>query len=277
MKSLILLTVLSSIAFAQAPAAKSGAAPKAGAPKAAAAKAPATKAAAASTAASPAKLMNPAAWTKKAPAEFKARFTTTKGDFVIQVHRDWAPLGADRFYNLVRSNYYKDAAFFRVLSGFVVQWGMAANPKVEAVWSKANIKDDPVTQSNTKGRVTFAMAGPGTRTTQVFINLGNNVGLDKMAPFAPFGEVVEGMEVVSSLYSGYGEGAPQGNGPSQDKIAQLGKAYLDKSFPNLDTIKNTAVEGETAGSEPAPAAAKPKPAAGAAKPKPAAPKAAPAK
>lgn len=263
------------MAFAQAPAAaKSGAAaPKAGAPKAAASKAPATKAPA-STAASSAKLLNPAAWTKQAPAEFKAKFTTTKGDFVITVHRDWAPLGADRFYNLVRSGFFTNVSFYRVVPNFVVQFGAAPDPKVEAAWSKANIKDDLVKQSNTKGRVTFAMGGPATRTTQVFINLkDNSATLDKYpgAAFAPVGEVTEGMDIVSALYSGYGDMAEQGgNGPSQAIVTKQGKPYLDKNFPNLDSIKTATVEGETAG---APAAAKPKPAAGgAAKPKPAAPK-----
>jgi peptidyl-prolyl cis-trans isomerase A (cyclophilin A) len=272
MKSLILLAVLSSVTFAQAPAAKTGtAAPKPAASKPAAAKttAPAPP--------SSGRLLNPAAWTKQAPAEYKAKFTTAKGDFIITVHREWAPLGADRFYNLVRSGFFTNVSFYRVVPNFVVQFGAAPDPKVEAAWSSAKIKDDAVKQSNTKGRVTFAMGGPGTRTTQVFINLKDNSTLDKYpgAAFAPVGEVTEGMDVVSSLYSGYGDMAEQGgNGPSQAMVTKQGKPYLDKSFPNLDSIKSATVEGEAAA---APAAAKPKPAPGAAKPKPAAPKPAPAK
>lgn len=274
MKSLFILALASGIAFAQAPAAPKPAAPKAAAPKAAAPKTAAKQ----TSSANSAKLLNPAAWMKQAPAEYKAKFTTTKGDFTVQVHRDWAPLGADRFYNLVRSGFFNDVSFYRVVPNFVVQFGAAPDPKVEAAWSKANIKDDPVKQSNTRGRVTFAMGGPGTRTTQVFINLKDNSMLDKYpgGAFAPIGEVVEGMDVVSNLYSGYGDMAEQGGqGPSQAMVAKQGKPYLDKNFPNLDSIKSVTVEGEAAA--PAkPAAPKP---AGATKPpaaKPAKP-AAPAK
>jgi peptidyl-prolyl cis-trans isomerase A (cyclophilin A) len=177
----------------------------------------------------------------QAPAEYDVKFVTTKGDFTIHVTRAWAPLGGDRFYNLVKHGFYTDAHFFRVLAGFVVQFGLSADPQVSRVWRSANIKDDPVTQSNKPGTVTFATAGPHTRTTQVFINLGNNGQLDSMG-FAPFGQVTEGMDVVKKLHGGYGEGAPQGRGPDQGTISSQGKAYLDKNFPNLDSIKSATIQ-----------------------------------
>ena len=178
---------------------------------------------------------------EQAPAEYDVKLVTTKGDFTIHVPRAWAPLGADRFYNLVKNGFYTDAHFFRVLPGFVVQFGLSADPQVSRVWRSANIKDDPVIQSNKPGTVTFATAGPHTRTTQVFINLGNNGQLDSMG-FAPFGQVTEGMDVVKKLHSGYGEGAPQGRGPDQGTISSQGKAYLDKDFPNLDSIKSATIQ-----------------------------------
>ncbi len=185
-------------------------------------------------------LLRPALLTAKAPATYQVKFTTTKGDFVITVTRAWAPLGADRFYNLVRHHYYDNTGFFRVLKGFVVQWGISAYPPVTAAWEHAPIKDDPVVQSNLRGYVTYAKTNdPDTRTTQVFINLGDNARLDTMGGFAPFGQVSEGMDVVDSLYSGYGEGAPSGQGPEQDKIEKLGKSYLDRGFDKLDSIKTT--------------------------------------
>jgi peptidyl-prolyl cis-trans isomerase A (cyclophilin A) len=201
-------------------------------------------------------LLRPALLTAKAPATYEARFITTKGDFTIKVTREWAPLGADRFYNLVRHHYYDNAAFFRVLKGFVVQWGISAYPPVTAAWEHAPIKDDPVVQSNLRGYVTYAMAGPNTRTTQVFINLVDNKRLDGMG-FSAFGQVTEGMEVVESLYSDYGEGAPDGHGPAQDQIEKLGKSYLDKGFPNLDSVKATRLilpEGAAPAAKPAPKA-----------------------
>jgi len=197
---------------------------------------PATKRAAPS---SPS-LMNPGALTRKAPAAYKVKFTTTKGVFVVEVTRAWAPLGADRFYNLVRYGYFTDASFFRVLPNFVVQFGINAKPAVNAVWQSATIQDDPVRESNKRGTVTFATGGPNTRTTQIFINYGNNIALDPQG-FAPFGQVVEGMDVVDKFYSGYGEGAPQGAGPEQGRIQNEGKPYLDKNFPNLDSIKSAAI------------------------------------
>jgi peptidyl-prolyl cis-trans isomerase A (cyclophilin A) len=185
-------------------------------------------------------LLNPSYFKEQAPATFKAKFTTTKGEFVVEVTRAWAPLGADRFYNLVKNHFYDGAAFFRVLPGFVAQFGLSARPEVSRVWSTATIKDDPVTQSNREGYLTFATAGPNTRTTQLFINLANNQALDRMG-FAPFGKVIEGMDVVQQFYSGYGEGAPRGNGPDQGRLTNEGKAYLDKNFPLLDSIKTAVI------------------------------------
>jgi len=183
-------------------------------------------------------LLRPALLKARAPGTYKVKFVTTKGDFVIEVTRAWAPLGADRFYNLVRHHFYDDTSFFRVLKGFVVQWGISAYPPVTAAWEHAPIKDDPVVQSNLRGYITYAMGGPNTRTTQVFINLVDNKRLDGMG-FSAFGQVTEGMDVVDSLYSGYGEGAPDGHGPMQDAIEKSGKSYLDKDFPQLDSIKTT--------------------------------------
>ena len=183
-------------------------------------------------------LLRPALLTAKAPATYKVKFVTTKGDFVITVTRAWAPLGADRFYNLARHHFFDNTSFFRVLKGFVVQWGLSAYPPVNTAWDHAPIKDDTVVQSNLRGYITYAMGGPNTRTTQVFINLVDNNRLDGMG-FAAFGQVTEGMDVVDSLYSGYGEGAPDGHGPAQDTIEKSGKSYLDKDFPLLDSIKTT--------------------------------------
>jgi peptidyl-prolyl cis-trans isomerase A (cyclophilin A) len=198
-------------------------------------------------------LLQPAKLAAKAPDVYRAKFLTTKGVIVIEVHRDWAPQGADRFYNLVKHGYYNQASFFRVLSSprpFVVQFGINADPKVNAVWQGANIKDDPVTKSNGRGTVTFATGGPNTRTTQIFINLGDNKGLDGMG-FAPFGTVVEGMDaVVDHLYGEYGEGASG----HQDLIQSGGKAYLDKNFPKLDSITSATIE-EIAAPAKAPAKA----------------------
>ncbi len=207
------------------------------------------------TAAPKPSLLNPASLKAQAPAVYKAKFTTTKGDFVTEVTRAWAPQGADRFYNLVKNGFYTDAAFFRVLPGFVAQVGIPAKPDVARVWSTATIPDDPVTQSNLKGSVTFATAGPNTRTTQIFLNFGDNTGLDGQG-FAPFGKVIEGMEIVDQLYAGYGEGYPNGSGPDQGRITNEGKAYLDKEFPKLDTIKAAVIVGEPPAA--AATAAKPK-------------------
>ncbi len=186
-------------------------------------------------------LANPAALTEQAPPVYKAKFDTSKGAFVIEVHRDWAPLGADRFYNLVKNGFYDNVRFFRVVSGFMVQFGINGDPALSTRWREARIRDDAVKQSNTRGMVTFATAGPNTRTTQVFINFGNNARLDGMG-FAPFGQVVSGMDVVDSLYSGYGEGAPRGAGPDQGRLQQEGNAYLMKDFAKMDYVKKATIE-----------------------------------
>ena len=185
-------------------------------------------------------LMDPKSLNAKAPENFKAKFTTSKGDFVIEVHRAWAPRGADRFYNLVRAGFFKDIYFFRVIPGFMAQFGIPGDPAMAAVWQRANLMDDPTKESNTRGRITFATAGPNTRSTQFFINFGNNAMLDSQG-FAPFGEVVEGMNVVDSIYSGYGEGAPRGRGPDQGRIQQQGNAYLKSSFPQMDRIISASI------------------------------------
>lgn len=187
-------------------------------------------------------LLDPSLAQEKAPDQFQARFSTSKGDFVIEVTREWAPHAADRFYNLVQIGYFDDAAFFRNIADFMVQFGINGDPAVNEKWNRSNIKDDPVKQSNTRGYVTFAQkSAPNSRTTQLFINFGDNSQLDDMR-FAPFGRVVEGMDVVESLYNGYGEGAPNGRGPDQGRIQQEGNDYLKKSFPKLDYIKNATIE-----------------------------------
>jgi peptidyl-prolyl cis-trans isomerase A (cyclophilin A) len=185
-------------------------------------------------------LTNPAALTEQAPATYKVKFDTSKGPFVIEVHRDWAPIGADRFYNLVKNGFYNNARFFRVITGFMVQFGINADPHLSAQWHNARINDDPTKVSNTRGMITFATAGPNTRTTQVFINYGNNARLDGQG-FAPFGQVVSGMAIVDALYGGYGEGAPGGAGPEQGRVQSEGNAYLIKEFPKLDYIKTATI------------------------------------
>jgi peptidyl-prolyl cis-trans isomerase A (cyclophilin A) len=182
-------------------------------------------------------LLDPALANETAPETFKVKFETTKGAFVVEVTREWAPNGADQFYNLVKAGFYDDVAFFRVIKGFMVQFGIHGNPKVSAKWRNAQIKDDKVKKSNKRGYVTYAMAGPDTRTVQLFINFKNNSGLDGQG-FSPIGRVVEGMkEVVDKIYDGYGEGAPSGKGPGQGKLQMQGNEYLRKSFPKLDYIK----------------------------------------
>jgi peptidyl-prolyl cis-trans isomerase A (cyclophilin A) len=196
------------------------------------------------TAAAPAlsqNLMNPAALNQQAPATYKVDFDTSKGAFVVEVHRDWAPHGADRFYNLVKNGFFDNARFFRVIKGFMVQFGIHADPHVSAQWRGARIADDPVKKNNTRGMITFATAGPNTRTTQVFINFGDNQALDSQG-FAPFGQVVSGMDVVDKLYSDYGEGAPSGQGPEQGRVQAEGNAYLTQSFPKLDYIKKATIQ-----------------------------------
>ena len=186
-------------------------------------------------------LSNPASMNEKAPAVYKVKFDTSKGAFVVEVHRDWAPNGADRFYNLVKNGFYNDARFFRVISGFMVQFGINGNPQISARWREASIPDDPVTQHNTRGMITFATAGPNTRTTQVFINFADNSNLDGMG-FAPFGRVVSGMNVVDAINAEYGEGAPRGRGPDQSRLQTEGNAYLAREFARMDYVKKATIE-----------------------------------
>lgn len=173
--------------------------------------------------------------TAAAPDRFRVLFETTQGDFVVEVTSSQAPLGAARFHNLVREGYYDGTHFFRVLQGFVVQFGIHRDPTVSRIWRDAIIPDDPVTGSNSRGTLTYGTAGPNTRTTQLFINLVDNPRLDGLG-FAPFARVTGGMDVVDRLYGGYGEGAPMGNGPDQGRIQSEGSAYLERDFPRLDRI-----------------------------------------
>lgn len=192
----------------------------------------------------PSVLLDPSQFQETAPDVFTAQFNTSEGVFRVEVQRAWAPRGADRFFNLVRNGFYDDVRFFRVLSGFVAQFGLNGDPAVTAVWQSQQIPDDPVVQSNLREFVTFATGGPNTRTTQLFINFGNNAGLDAQG-FAPFGRVVEGMDVVDALYAEYGEGPPLGTGPDQARIRNEGNAYLDASFPLLDFIIDAVIVPES--------------------------------
>src|SRR3974390_404213 len=176
-----------------------------------------------------------------APASYKVKFDTSKGAFVVQVTRAWAPQGADPLYNRVKSGFFDSVRFFRVVSGFMVQFGINGDPATMARWRDAPINDDPVTQSNKRGYITFATAGPNTRTTQVFINFVDNGNLDSMG-FAPFGRVVSGIEVVDALNAEYGEGAPRGRGPDQGRLQREGNAYLAKEFPRMDFVKKATIE-----------------------------------
>src|SRR5712664_449643 len=188
-------------------------------------------------------LLRAALLKEKAPETFQVKFTTTRGDFIVTVNRAWAPNGADRFYSLVKHHFFDSASFFRVHPGFIVQFGISAYPPVSAAWSNATIKDDPVKESNKMNFVTFATAGPNTRTTQLFINLVDNSRLDKDG-FAPFGKVTEGSNVVEMMYEGYGEMPGMGgSGPDPSEIEKQGKPYLDKNFPKMDFIKSAALMG----------------------------------
>lgn len=188
--------------------------------------------------AAPPPLLHPESLHAKAPAVYRVSFVTTKGPFVVTVHRALAPLGADRFYNLVRARFFDGVTFFRVVKGFVVQFGISPDPAVSRAWQNATIKDDPVKTSNTPGTITFADAGPNTRTTQVFLNVGSNAALDGQG-FSPFGRVTKGMGVVDRLYGGYGEG-PTGD---QQQISTQGNAFLRKQFPKLDSIVTARISG----------------------------------
>jgi peptidyl-prolyl cis-trans isomerase A (cyclophilin A) len=178
-----------------------------------------------------------------APSTCSVSFRTTKGSFTARIVRDWSPNGADRLYELVQSGYFDDVAFFRVLDGFVAQFGISGDPALSAAWRERTIADDPVKASNTRGTISFAMAGPGTRTTQLFVNLADNPRLDSMG-FSPVAEITGGMDVVDSLHGGYGEGAPRGNGPNQGILQQRGNAYLRESFPHLDYIEQAIISDE---------------------------------
>lgn len=205
-------------------------------------------------------LTDPSLATDRAPETFTVEVETTVGTFVLEVHRSWAPLGADRFYNLVRAGFYDGAAFYRVIREprpFMAQVGFNPDPEVNAAWRDARIQDDPVVESNTRGMVSFAKSNaPNSRTTQFFVNYADNGYLDEYG-FAPFAEVVSGMDVVDQLYSGYGEGAPRGRGPSQARIAGEGAEYLDAEFPKLDVIISArVVDGENPGDRAEPADSK---------------------
>lgn len=182
-------------------------------------------------------LMDPKseAMKQEAPAEYTVLFATSAGDFKLHVTRDWAPRGADRFYNLIKNGYYNGQRFFRVVPGFVVQWGLSADPELTKIWHTAQFLDDKVKQNNKRGRITFAKTNsPNSRTTQLFINYGDNLNLDGMG-FAPFGEVIEGMEVVDKINAEYGQQ------PDQGQISSRGNAYLTEKFPNLDYIKTATI------------------------------------
>ena len=202
-------------------------------------------------------LLKPDQATSEAPVKYTVLLTTTKGDILLDVNSAWAPQGAQRFYNLVKIGYFENIAFFRAIKGFMAQFGLHGVSEVNSVWRQAQIPDDPVSQSNTRGMVTFATAGPNTRTTQLFINLVDNTSLDNQG-FAPFAKVIDspglggGMDVVDSLFTGYGEGAPRGRGPNQQLIHQRGNAYLKLNFPELDYIVSARVCGEGPTPENAP-------------------------
>jgi len=182
-------------------------------------------------------------WSRRAPEVFQVRFETSQGPFVIEARREWAPQGVDRFFGLVSARFFDDSRFFRVVAGFVAQFGIPGDPKVTAAWKQRTMPDDPVRQSNTRGTVAFAMTGPGTRSSQLFINLADNSRLDAQG-FAPIGRVTSGMDVVDRLYSGYGEGAGGGmRGGKQGKILGSGNVWLDAKFPRLDRLLRAGIAG----------------------------------
>jgi len=171
-----------------------------------------------------------------APDVFKVKLVTSKGDVLLEVHRDWAPKGADRFYNLVNAGFYDECRFFRVIDNFMVQFGLNGDPSVSAAWKNAKLEDDSVNESNKRGYVSYAMAGKNTRTTQLFINYKDNSRLDGMG-FSPFAKVIEGMDTVDMLYSSYGENPPE----VQGSIQSIGNSYLQEKYPKLDYIKSATV------------------------------------
>ena len=252
---LIFTTFIVAISAAPAPARAQAPAQNAAPKSAAAGQGATTKKAASTVRAYDRALLRPTLLKDKAPAQYKVKFVTTRGEFTIDVTRAWAPLGADRFYNLVKHHFYDNASVFRVVPSFVAQFGISAYPAVTTAWKGTDIQDDPVTQSNKKGYITFATAGPNTRTTQVFIDLQDNARLDRMG-FAPFGVVEgDGMKVVEMFYDQYGDNA----GPDQPKIEKEGKPYLDKGWPKLDTIKSATLltSAPAPASKPATPATKP--------------------
>jgi peptidyl-prolyl cis-trans isomerase A (cyclophilin A) len=177
-----------------------------------------------------------------APPVYTVNLDTSKGPVTIEAHREWAPNGADHFYNLVKTGFYDNARFFRVVRNFVVQFGIAADPATQRLWENANLPDDPVVERNTRGTVTYATRGPNTRSTQIFINLRDNrQSLDRQG-FAPFGKVTSGMDVVDSFYNSYGDMPPQGQGPDPSQIQLQGNAYLESRFPRLDYIKKATIQ-----------------------------------
>ena len=176
--------------------------------------------------------------TGRAPDTVRVRFETSKGSFTVEAYHDWAPRGVDRFYELVQQGYFDRIRFFRVLPGFMAQFGISGDPKVNAAWRDKTIADDSVTHSNKRGTISFATRGPNTRTTQLFINYADNDQLDGMG-FTPIGVVKDGMAVVDNLYSGYGEGFPRGNGPDQERMNAEGNIYMKNNFPKLDSIVKT--------------------------------------
>jgi peptidyl-prolyl cis-trans isomerase A (cyclophilin A) len=205
-----------------------------------------TAMAAADGAAQGSPLAEPSKLTEQAPPTFRARFETSKGAFVIEVHREWAPIAADRFYNLVKNGFYDGARFFRVRPDFVVQFGLNGDPAIQAAWRRANLPDEPRVKSNTRGFVSFAKESlPNTRSTQVFINYADNDYLDQDG-FAPFGQVVSGMQVADRLFS-----PPRDKEPDQRRILTEGNAYLQKDFPQLDFVKKASID-PPAGEKPAP-------------------------
>lgn len=187
-------------------------------------------------------LLRPERFAETAPATFQVRLETSEGDVLIQMHRDWAPLGVDRFYNLVRGGYYDDSRIYRVVPGFMAQFGIHADPYVTQAWKSEFLVDDPVTRSNTRGRVAFAKGRVHSRTTNVFISYRDNSSLDENG-FAPIGEVIDGMEVVDAFHAEYGDGPPRGDGPYQAMAEARGNEYLDADFPELTRIVRATVVG----------------------------------
>ncbi len=185
-------------------------------------------------------LLDPRLFDETAPETYRAHFETNEGPFVVQVHRAWAPLGADRFYNLINAGYYNDVRVYRVVPDFVAEFGVNGSGTVTRIWHRFALLDDPVVESNTVGRLSFAASGPNSRTVQVFVNLRDNSSLDERG-FAPFGEVVEGFDVVQRFYDGYGDGPPRGDGPYQAQAVIQGNEYLDTEFPELSRINSAEI------------------------------------